>query len=119
MALPKRRDVDVVVAVVVIVTDSRAHAEERNPESRLRGHITEGPVAVVVVELQRRGLARRGPIFAVDQQNVGVAVVVVVDESAAGAHGLGQPLLAGGTIVVDEVDARLPGDVLEGDLRPR
>ena len=56
-----------------------------------------------------------GPVLPVDQQNVGPAVVVVVDESAAGAHGFGQPLFSEGSVVVGEVDAGLGGDVAEGD----
>ena len=117
VALPKRRDEDVVEAIVVVIADRRAHAEQRDGQSRLRGHIGERAVAIVVIELQRRWLAGRGPVLAVHQQNVGIAVIVVVDESAARAHGFRQPLLAGRAVVVHEVDAGLFGDIAESDLR--
>ena len=55
-------------------------------------------------------------ICAVDEKNVGISVVVVVDEGAAGAHGFGEPLLAEGAVVVGEVDSGLGGDVAEVDL---
>ena len=53
------------------------------------------------------------PVRAVDEQDVGPAVIVVVDEGAAGAHGFGQPLFPEGSVVVGEVDAGLGGDVAE------
>ena len=58
-----------------------------------------------------------GPVFAVDQQNVGPAIVVVVDEGAARAHGFRQLFLSEGAVVVGEVNAGLRGDVAECDLR--
>ena len=57
-----------------------------------------------------------GPIFAIDQQDVGIAVVVVVDEGAARAHGFRQPLLSEGAVVVGEMNSGLRGDVAESDL---
>ncbi len=84
----------------------------------LRGYVGERSVVIVVIELQRGGAAvgMSGKVFAVDQQDVGIAVVVVVDESAAWAHGFGQILLAEGAVVVGEVDAGLGGDVVKVDL---
>ena len=55
-------------------------------------------------------------ICAVDEKNVGISVVVVVDEGAAGAHGFGEPLLAEGAVVVGEVDSGLSGDVAVVDV---
>ena len=63
--------------------------------------------------MRRFGMA--GPVLAVHEQDVGPAVVVVVDEGAAWPHGFGKPLFPEGAVVVGEVDAGLGGDVAEGD----
>ena len=42
----------IVVAVVVVVADGHAHAEHRDGQPALRGHVGEGAVVVVVVELR-------------------------------------------------------------------
>ena len=55
------------------------------------------------------------PILAVDEQDVGPAVAVRVEEGAAGANGLGQILLARPPCVVDEGDPRGGGRVGELD----
>ena len=75
------------------------------------------PLPIVVIELQRGRASVRmaGKIVAVDQDDVGIAVVVVVDEGAARAHGFRQPLLAEGAVVVGEVNSGLCGDVAEVD----
>src|SRR6267154_4104790 len=57
-----------------------------------------------------------GPVLAIDQNNVGPAVVVVINEGAARAHGFGKIFLPEGRVVVGEVDSGLGGDVAEGDL---
>ena len=72
---------------------------------------------VVVIELQDglgTGVSR--PVFAVDEQDVGPAVVVVINERAARAHGFRQIFLAEGAVVVGEMDSGLSGDVTELDL---
>ena len=77
---------------------------------------------IVVVELQGGCAARfmdgcvAGPVLAVDEEDIGKSVVVVIDERAAGAHGFRQPFFAEGSVVVREVDAGLGGDVAEGDV---
>ena len=52
------RDVEVGVAVVVVVADGHAHAVERLVEPGLLGHVLEVALAVVAVE----GLGRAGPL---------------------------------------------------------
>ena len=110
MAAAEGRDVEVGVAVVVVVADGHAHAEERLVEPGLLGHVLEVPLAVVAIE----GLGRRrldlvaGPVRRVDEEEVLVAVAVVVEERDARAHRLGQELLAAGAVGVDERDARRP-----------
>src|SRR5207244_7563036 len=64
----------------------------------ISGHVAEGSVLIVVVELgrSRAHLGVPGPVFTVDQQNVGIAVIVVIDEGAAGAHGFRQVFFSEG-----------------------
>src|SRR5690348_17286550 len=57
-----------------------------------------------------------GEVCPVHQQNVGIAVIVVVDERAARPHGFGEPLPSESPIVMREVNAGLRGDVLEMNL---
>src|SRR4029077_18972021 len=118
MALADSGNENVVEAVVVVVADGDSESEERNAEAGLARHVGEGAVMIVVVELQRGravfGMA--GPVLAVDEQDVGKPVVVVIDERAAGAHGFREPFLSEGSVVVREVDAGLGGDVAEGNL---
>ena len=72
---------------------------------------------IVVVELQGGYSARvAGPIFAIHQQDVGIAIIVVVNESATGSHGFRQILLPKRAVVVEEVDSSLRSNVAEGDL---
>ena len=56
------------------------------------------PAAVIVVEVHRRRLGIRrdvaGPVRAVDEEQVGLAVIIVVKKGDAPAHRLGQQLLA-------------------------
>ena len=79
------------------------------------GHVREGAVAVVAVEGERRrrasGLFVPWPEAGIDKEHVLPAVVVEVQEGDAGAHRLGQQLLAEGAVGVPEVDAGLLGDI--------
>ena len=54
-----------------------------------------------------------GPVRPVDEQNVLPAVIVVVNESHARAHGFGQPFLAEAAVVMDEVNPRGTRDVFK------
>src|SRR6266480_2960370 len=54
-----------------------------------------------------------GPVHAVDEKNVRPAVVVVVDEGHAGAHGFREIFCAEGAVVVEEMDSGLWRDVAE------
>ena len=117
MTLSKRGDKYIVEAVVVVVADGNAEPEQRNPKARLARDIGKGAVVIVVEELRRRRTALRmaGPVLAVNEQDVGIAVVIVVDERTARTHRLRQPFLAKGAVVVRETDPRLRCDVGEGD----
>src|ERR1700761_23364 len=56
-----------------------------------------------------------GPIVGVNEKDVLIAVVVVIDEAGAAAHGFGEILLPEGSVVVPEVNAGLRGHVCEAD----
>ena len=58
----------------------------------------------------------RRPVLAVDEENIGPAVAIGVEERAAGPHGLGQPFLSEGAVVVREVNTGLRRDVAEVNL---
>src|ERR1700739_2298406 len=102
MALSESGDEDVVEAVVVVVTDGNAEAEQRNAESGFAGHVGKRAVVVVVVELRRGGAVFRvgGPVLSVNQKNVRPAVVVVIDEGTTRSHGFRQPLLPERSVAV-------------------
>src|SRR5271169_6803314 len=56
-----------------------------------------------------------GQIHRIDEEDVLPAVVVVIDEADAAAHGLGEIFFAEGAGIVFEVNAGLGGDVGEFD----
>ena len=108
----------IVVPVVVVVAGGDTQTKHGNGQPCPAGHVAEGSVLIVVVELgrSRAHLGVPGPVFTVDQQNVGIAVIVVIDEGAAGAHGFRQVFFSEGGIVVGEANASLGGDVTERDV---
>ena len=55
----------------------------------------------------------QGQSRGIDEEQVLVAVVVVIEEGDAAAHGFGQQLFAIGAVVVNEGDASFLGDVRE------
>src|SRR5687768_12057937 len=83
----------------------------------MRGNILEITFTVVLVE-RGCGWLFAGrcfvwPVRAVDEEEVLIAVVIVIKETDAAAHRFGQQLFAGGTVVVDEVNAGGGSDVSE------
>jgi len=116
MVLPVGGDEQIVVAVVVVITDGHAHAIDLDGQPRFVRHVGERAIVIVVIELRRGMLADvTGPVHAVDQENVGPAVVIVIDEGHAGAHSFGEIFFAEGAVVVHEMDPGLFGDVAELD----
>src|ERR1700758_2229475 len=81
-------DVDVVVAVIVVIADGASHSVHFDIEAGLAGDIREGSVVIVVIE-GGVGIAGfvAGPVHGVDEENVLPAVVVIVDEAGSAAHG--------------------------------
>ena len=90
-ALADAGDEDVGEAVIVVVSDCHAHAVEFKVESGGFGDIGEGAVAIVAVELEGGSLALvAGPVHGIDEEDVGPAVGVVIEESATGAESFGE-----------------------------
>ena len=72
------------------------------------------PLAVVLIQGGRRFLRLVGlgiEIPAIDQEEIQVPILIVIKESAAGAHGFGHPFLTGFAVHVNEADSRILGDV--------
>src|SRR3984957_3107680 len=109
-------DVDIDVAVVVIVADGAPEAVHFNREACLARDIGESSVSIVVIE-GREGFARLvpGPVHRINQQNILPAVIVVVEKAGAAAHGLGKIFLSERAAVVFEVNTGLGGYVGELD----
>ena len=80
MVAVERGNVDVVAAVVIVIGHGHAHAVHFDVEAAARGDVGEG--AVVIVAVERGGGLRplRRPVLAVDQQDVGPAVAIGIEE---------------------------------------
>jgi len=114
-------DVDVFVAIVVVIADGDAHGEAFAGDAGLRGDIGEGAVAIVAVEMiggiGAIGVGVIGDAFeitATENVEVEQAVVVVVEPNASGACGFKDGtefLFAEGML---ETNFALLGDVFVG-----
>src|SRR5205814_10036263 len=103
-------EVNVVPTVVIVIADGHAHAVHLNVEPGMRRDVGERSVAVVVVELHGGALGFvAGKILAIYQQDVGIAVIVVVNEGAARSHRFQQVLLSNSARVEVEADSGLAG----------
>ncbi len=90
-------DVEIVPAVVVVVTDADALSPAgRAARPAFCGHVGEGAVVIVAIEMVRRSFAALGRFQrrAVHDEDVRPAIVVVVEDGDAGACGLDDVLLA-------------------------
>src|SRR4029077_11352314 len=77
---------EIVEAVVVVIADGYAHAVHFYVEAGFASHIGERAIVIVVVELGCGVLLDvAGPLHAVHEEDGGPAVVIVIDESDAGA----------------------------------
>ncbi len=116
--LSDARDENVREPVVVIVTDGYAHAVTFDFQAGARGHIGEGAVAVVAVELKSRAAPLvAGTVRAIDEHDVLPAVAIVVKKGAAGAEGFRQEFSTERAAVVLELNARLAGHVGESKAK--
>src|SRR5690348_1345896 len=84
------RDVEIVPSVVVVVADANALSPAGRGQARLGGHIGKSAIVIIVIEAVGRPLACRETLEpgAIDEKNVGPAVVVVVKNRDAGPGGL-------------------------------
>ena len=116
-------DVEVFVAVVVVISDRYSHVVAYALQAGLLGDIFEGAAGFLMEEavpilwagLLRNGAERGwiGERRSVGEEDVETSVVVVVEESDAGAHGFDEVFLRGvGGLAVEEDVAAL-GDVDE------
>ena len=83
-------DVEIFPSVVVVVADADALAPAVRGQPGLGGHVGKSSVVIVAIQMiggrrSRRKSFERG---AVHQENVGPAIVVVVENRDAGAGGL-------------------------------
>jgi len=109
-------DENVLEAVVVVVADGDSVVEAGAGEARAFGDVFEVAVAVVLEEavgVFRGGLLQRSDVGAVGEEDVEMAVVVVVEDGHAAGHGLRRVALGGLGAIEPEVD----GPVDEMDRR--
>ncbi len=110
--LADTRDQDVRESIVVVICDSDAHAVEFDIESGGAGYVGEGSVAIVFIKLQRGASALvAGPVHRIYEQDVGVAVGVVIEKSATGAECFWKKFASVSAAVVVEIDSGLLADV--------
>lgn len=117
-------DVEVFVAVVVVVTDGYSHVVADALETGFLGDVFEGSVGLLMEEavpgfgagfLGDGAFGRRvGEGCAVGEEDVEAAIVVVVEESDAGAHGLDEVFFCSVRGLAVEDDVAGLGDVDEG-----
>ena len=104
----------VVVAVVIEIADGAAHPEARAGQTGLLGHVREGAVAVIAIELAGRprcpvrGWQKRAGL---DTKKVGPTVVVVIDPGHAAAHHFRNVVHGGLAVEVLKVDAAGGGHI--------
>jgi len=109
-------DEDVLEAVVVVVADGDAVVEAGAGEACAFGDVFEVAVAVILekaVGVFRGGLLQRPDVGAVGEEDVGMAVVVVVEDGHASGHGLRRVALGG----LGAIEAEVDGAVGEVDGR--
>src|ERR1700722_4865131 len=83
------RDVEIFLAIVVVVADTNALAPAGMGEAGFLGDVGETAVVIVVIQMTSGGFlgGSRIEAGAVSDENVGPAVVVVVENGDAGAGG--------------------------------
>ena len=117
--LAKVSDVDVGPTVVVVIGDGCAEAPALVGDARLGSDVGEGTIVIVVEESGARGglgAFHGGNGRAVDEVDVEPTVVVVIEESDAGAGGIEDGgFFWGARALMEAGEAGLPGDIFEDD----
>jgi len=96
-------DIEILIAIVVVVGSQRAHRISRIGDPRRCGALIKATHATIAEE---RARARR-----IGEVEVEPGIVVVVEEGHARAHRLRQQLLTLRAIAVEEVNTRLHGRI--------
>ena len=86
----KRRDVDVRQAIVVVIGHGHAHAIHLHVQTAARRDVGERAVVIVSIQRRHRVASARRRILPVDQQNIGPAIAIQVNERDARAQRLRQ-----------------------------
>jgi hypothetical protein len=84
-------DEDVFVTVVIVIANRDARVVTRAGQTRRFGHVREMAVAIVAeqaIEILRRGLLQAANVGAVGEEDIQLAVVVVIEDRDAARHGL-------------------------------
>ena len=112
-------DKEILVAVVVVVADGRGDVVAVAGQSRLFRNVREMALAIIgkqTVRVFGRGLLQRSDIGAVGEEDVQVAVVVVVEDRDPASHGFRRMALRRLAGVereidglIDKVDGRFGG----------
>ena len=107
-------DVQIFPTIAIEIRGQYAHAPARVAHSCAVGHIGEGTVAVVVVKHTSGALGIGGSFYSegIGEVNVEAAVIVVVEQRNATAHGLHNVFLLRSRNML-EVDPRRVGDIYE------
>jgi hypothetical protein len=115
----QRCNVDIIPAIIIVIADQDAHAVAVQVQAGSFRYIGVVPFAVILI--QSRGwvplLRAKRPVRPVDQDDVLIAVVIVIDKTAAAAHGLGQQAFTIGAVCVYEIDTGFGSDIGENDFR--
>ena len=117
--LPVVSDENIIPPIVIVVADADALTPARVQQPCFRGHVGKGAITIVVEEAIRGSLVRREPFNcrAVDEEKIRVTVSVVINPGRAGSRRFEQvPFGLRPAEHVDEVDSRLPRDVLESNV---
>ena len=100
-------DEDVLVTVVVVVADRHAGIVASSGEARFRGDVFEVAGAIVfeqAVGVLRRALFERADIGSVGEEDIQLAVVVVVEDGHAAGHRFRRVALGRLTTLQPEID---------------
>src|ERR1700720_1790368 len=97
MVLPEAGYEKIVKAIVVIVTHGASHAPTDIVETRLVCHISKGAITIIVIESAARLAAGLHQIDCkrVNEEDIEIAVVVVIEQRHPAAHRLNDVLFIG------------------------
>jgi len=101
----ERSEIDVILAVVIVVADRYAHSVDFDIKTTPMRDIRKRAIAVIAVESCSCSTPFRHEVPPVHEENVGAAIAIGIEEGHAGTHRFGQPLLTGAACVVSEMNA--------------